>query len=210
MRVNFLSLGVLAFVGACGYVDAYEEAVHDWEPTYCYKSIGGVECFREPYHRDERRLVNYFGPHPSRFDKPEPAEPAPHSAPKMINYWVKDPEPVPRPAPTGKVSELPWLDPALMREEADKREFARVEANPEGTHALLKRMGIGPHGEVELKKARRAGLEEKEARALSKIGVQNGTPNESSTGAQAEAPVPAAAPVPLAAPVPPVIEIDVN
>ncbi len=204
MRANFLSLGVLAFVGACGTIDAYEEAVHDWEPTYCYKSIGGVECFRQPYHRDERRLVNYFGPHPSRFDKPEAPEPAPHSAPEMINYWVKDPEPVPRPAPTGKVSELPWLDPALVREEADKREFARVEANPEGTHALLKQMGIGPHGEVELKKARRARLEEKEARALSKIGAQDGTPNESSRGAQAEAPVPAAAPVP------PVIEIDVN
>lgn len=209
MHAKFLSLGVLAFVGACGgYIDAYEKAVTDWEPTYCYKSIGGVECFREPYHRDERRLVNYFGPHPSRYDKPEPAEPAPHSAPEMINYWVKDPEPVPRPAPTGKVSELPWLDPALVREEADKREFARLQANPDGTHALLKQMGIGPHGEVELKKTRRARLEEKEARALSRIGVRNGPQsvptNESRTGAQAEAPVP------LAAPVPPVIEIEVN
>lgn len=205
MRVNFLSLGILAFVGACGgYVDAYEKAVTDWEPTYCYKSIGGVECFREPYHRDERRLVNYFGPHPSRFDKPEAPEAAPHSPPKMINYWVKDTEPVPRPAPTGKVSELPWLDPALVREQADKREFARVEANPDGTHALLKQMGIGPHGEVELKKTRRARLEEKEARALARIGAQNGTPNESGARAKAEAPVP------LAAPVPPVIEIDVN
>jgi hypothetical protein len=94
-----LLVGLAAVLASCGYVDKYESWVHDWEPTYCYQSIGGVECFREPFHRDERRLVNYFGPHPSRYDKPEPPVPAPHAPPKMINYWVKDPEPIPRPAP---------------------------------------------------------------------------------------------------------------
>ena len=68
--------GLAALLGACGYVSEYEKAVYDLEPTYCYKSIGKVDCYREPFHRDERRLVNYFGPHPSRFEKPEPPEPA--------------------------------------------------------------------------------------------------------------------------------------
>ena len=143
-------------------------------PLNCYKSIGGVECFREPYHRDQRRLVNYFGPHPSRFEKPEPPE------------------------------------PALVREEADKRELARLEANPDGTTALLKQMGIGPHGEVDLKKDRRARLGEKQARAIARAeakasnGADNGTGIEADGGGQA----PAAAPQAL--PQPPLLEIDVN
>ncbi len=194
-----LTMGFLAFLGACSTMDAYEQAVQDWEPTYCYKSIGGTECFREPYHRDERRLVNYFGPHPSRYDKPEPPEPAPHSPPQMVNYWVKDAEPIPRPAPTGKASALPWLDPALVEEEAEKREFARLEARTDGTWALLKRMGIGPHGEVDLKKDRRAWLEEKEARALARVQARNGAGTGQETTMQ-----------PAMPPAPPLIEIDVN
>lgn len=145
------TVGTLTLLSACGYVDKYEETVYDMEPTYCYKSIGKVACYKEPYHRDEKRLVNYFGPHPSRFDKPEPTGAAPHSPPEMINYWVKDPEPIPRPAPTGKASNLPWLDPALVKLEAEQNEFNRRAANPDGTRALLKNMGIGPHGEIDLK-----------------------------------------------------------
>ncbi len=97
-------------VASCGYVDAYEEAVHDMEPAYCYQTIGGVTCFRTPYHRDGARLVNYFGPHPSRYDPPDPPELAPLRAPPEVNYWVKDAEPIPRPAPTAaRQGELPWL-----------------------------------------------------------------------------------------------------
>ncbi|NQU60579.1 MAG: hypothetical protein HQ512_05575 [Rhodospirillales bacterium] len=177
------TVGALTLLGACGYVDKYEEAVYDMEPTYCYKSIGGVACYKEPYHRDEKRIVNYFGPHPSRFDKPEPAEAAPHSPPQMINYWVKDAEPIPRPAPTGKVSELPWLDPELVKLEAEKNEFTRQAANPKGTQALLKNMGIGPHGEIDLKTGPRP-----------MVSVR---PKVQATA-------------PKAAPVPPVIEVDVN
>ena len=120
MRMKLLTLGLTALLGACGYVNAYEKAVYDWEPTYCYKSLAGVECYSEPFHRDERRLVNYFGPHPSRYDKPEPPELAPITAPPRINYWVKDAEPIPRPRPTGNAMNLPWLDPAVVRVEADK------------------------------------------------------------------------------------------
>jgi hypothetical protein len=80
-------------LAACGHVDAYEEAVYDLEPTYCYQSIGKAVCFREPYHRDAERLVNYYGPHPSRYDAP-PAPPAPVLiAPADTGVWVKDPEP---------------------------------------------------------------------------------------------------------------------
>lgn len=54
------AVGVL--VGACGYLSEYEKAVYDVEPVYCYQSIGqsvsGVECYKTPKHRDERRLVN--------------------------------------------------------------------------------------------------------------------------------------------------------
>ena len=70
-------LSLTALLGACGYVSEYEKAVYDWEPTYCYKSIGGVACYKDPYPRDERRMVNYFGPDPSRYDKPDAPEATP-------------------------------------------------------------------------------------------------------------------------------------
>ena len=115
------TFGLVSVLGACGYVSEYEKAVYDWEPTYCFKSIGKVVCYKEPYHRDEKRLVNYFGPDPSRYDKPEPPERAPHAPPQMVNYWVKDAEPIPRPAPvTTAVPKMPDIfallfDPAATR-----------------------------------------------------------------------------------------------
>lgn len=96
MRGALASAALMTFLGGCGFVDSYEEAVHDFEPLYCYQSLAGVECFREPHHKDALRLVNYFGPHPSRFEAPEPPE-VEHFAPKSIDLWVKDPEPVPEP-----------------------------------------------------------------------------------------------------------------
>ncbi len=42
--------------------------------------------------------MNYFGPHPSRYDPPDPPEVPDLEAPEEIDYWVKDPEPVPKPA----------------------------------------------------------------------------------------------------------------
>jgi len=180
------SAGLAALVGACGYVSEYEKAVYDWEPTYCYKSIGGVACYKEPYHRDEKRLVNYFGPDPSRYDRPEPAEPTPFEPPEMVNYWVKDPEPIPRPAPSGGVASLPWLDPAVARAADDQRDFVRLAASPKGTEALLDRMGIGP------------GAVKKPRTDLSELPGAN------------PAARPAPQPTPKAQPKPPVIEVDVN
>ncbi len=97
MNKKLLAAVGLLCLGGCGYVDAYEEAVSEYEPLYCYQSIGAVECFKEPKFEDSRRLVNYFGPHPSRYDPPEKPEKPELSAPKPVSYWVKDPEPIPQP-----------------------------------------------------------------------------------------------------------------
>lgn len=75
--------GVLAIAlnaTACvRYESAYERAVYDDEPVYCYQRLGGVDCYRTPYARDRRVLVNYYGPAPSKYPQPvvEVAEPQP-------------------------------------------------------------------------------------------------------------------------------------
>jgi len=102
------ALAALA-LGACAQKSAYEAAVEDYEPVYCYKSIGGVACYEEPYHRDERRIVNYFGPAPIRYDRPDEPDPQKLFAPEPVDFCVKDPEPVPQPAPKGDLADRPWL-----------------------------------------------------------------------------------------------------
>lgn len=76
-------LAILALLGCTSYESAYERAVYDEEPVYCYQSLGGVDCYRSPYRRDDTRLVNYYGPAPSRTKAPKPpkaAEPQPPPA----------------------------------------------------------------------------------------------------------------------------------
>ncbi len=191
MYTRISLMGLAVFLGACGYVSEYEKAVYDLEPTYCYKSIGSVACYKEPYHRDANRLVNYFGPDPSRYEAPDAPEATPFDPPEMVNYWVKDAEPIPRPAPSGNVASLPWLDPAVARADAGKREFARLAANPKGTHALLDRMGIGPGGQASAKAP---------------------APNTDVSELPGSMPAtqPATQPAPGAQPTPPVIEVEVN
>ncbi len=88
--------GILA---SCGYVSQYERQVYDWEPVYCYKSLAAMQCFKEPRFADERRLVNYYGPDPGRYDRPDDPDVPELQAPREIDYWVKDAEPVPEAAP---------------------------------------------------------------------------------------------------------------
>ena len=88
---------VFVFLGGCGYVDKYEEQVYDLEPVYCYQTLADVQCYKEPNHVDKNRIVNYYGPHPTRYDEPEKPEVPELSAPKPIDHWVKDPEPVVKP-----------------------------------------------------------------------------------------------------------------
>ena len=42
--------------------------------------------------------MNYYGPHPSRYDEPEEPETPELQASETIKSWVKDPEPAPQPA----------------------------------------------------------------------------------------------------------------
>ncbi len=90
-----LIIGGIAGLSACGYVDKYEEAVYEWEPRYCYKQLGSVQCFREPVHRDAARLVNYYGPHPNRYDAPSSPDRLESVAPRPVSFYVMDEEPIP-------------------------------------------------------------------------------------------------------------------
>ncbi len=207
MYKSIATLGLGLLLGACGYVSEYEKAVYDLEPTYCYKSIGKFACYKEPFHRDERRLVNYFGPDPSRYDKPDAPEPTPIVAPEMVNYWVKDAEPIPRPAPTGNVASLPWLDPAVAKAEGERLEFARLNANPDGTQALLGRMGIGPQGQFRLKPVRR--FPQADFQAPTQPMNSQKTPQAALVPDQASA-QPVTQPAPQAQPKPPVVEVEMN
>ena len=85
-------VGVVAVGGCGGYVDRYEEGVADFEPIYCYSTLADPTCHRVPIASEERRLVNYFGPHPSRY-RPPPPRPAPKlAAPPEGPLYVRDPD----------------------------------------------------------------------------------------------------------------------
>jgi hypothetical protein len=94
-----VTLFAITLLAACSNMTQYEQQVEDFEPVYCYKSIGSVQCYKEPKYSDSRRLVNFYGPAPRTYDAPDAPDYAAPKAPKMIDYWVKDPEPVPQAAP---------------------------------------------------------------------------------------------------------------
>ena len=66
LRKVIFAATLVAGLSACGAVDKYESQVSDWEPVYCYQSLAAVQCYRQPKYSDQLRLVNYYGPHPSR------------------------------------------------------------------------------------------------------------------------------------------------
>jgi len=80
-------------LSSCGYRDAYEKVVYDEEPIYCYQSLARIECFTKPNHFDKRRIVNFYGPHPTLYEEPNKVKIPELKAPEEIDYWVKDPEP---------------------------------------------------------------------------------------------------------------------
>ncbi len=92
LAVLALSLGG-AGAGCGGYVSAYEAAVFDFEPVYCYRNLGDVDCHAAPVYRDRRRLVNYFGPSPTRTAAPETPDIRLYPPPPVFWFW-RDPEPV--------------------------------------------------------------------------------------------------------------------
>jgi hypothetical protein len=76
----------LFLVGACtSYESEYERGVYAYEPIYCYRSLADVSCTRTPNGRDERRLVNYYGPAPSKYDRPKPPRMSPLAPPPPAN-----------------------------------------------------------------------------------------------------------------------------
>ena len=130
------AMGVV--LSACGHIDEYEAQVHDWDPVYCYKSLAATSCYQAPKDRDKLRLVNYFGPHPSRYDVPEMPERRAPVAPEMINYWVKDAEPLPRPAPHGDLADRPWLTPEGRAQQQAASELMALHSDETGTLAFLR------------------------------------------------------------------------
>lgn len=132
MRKLFLPVGLAALLGACENAVRYEAAVRSWEPTYCYQTIGEAACYEVPYHRDERRLVSYFGPHPRRYEKPVPPTPPTPVPPAAINYWVKDPEPIPCPVTPRQMCEFQGFRPAAaLNGDGAKAGAAVTQALPE-------------------------------------------------------------------------------
>lgn len=71
-------------------------------PLYCYQALVGIDCYKTPNHRDERRLVSYVGPAPETYPVPAPPLEAQLYAPEMISYFVKDPEPIPTSPPKAR------------------------------------------------------------------------------------------------------------
>lgn len=65
MRKFLILTAAMLVLGACE-----RKSISDCKPLYCYQSIGAVQCFSTPNHRDEKRLVNYCGPHPDSYEKP--------------------------------------------------------------------------------------------------------------------------------------------
>ena len=65
------AFAILGLSGCVSYESAYEKAIYDDEPVYCYQSLGAVDCYRKPYRRDDARLVNYYGPAPARTRPPK-------------------------------------------------------------------------------------------------------------------------------------------
>ena len=150
MLKRIITLAAFAAVlGACSDMTAYERAVEKHEPVYCYQNLGGVVCHQKPNFDDERRLVNFYGPAPRRYERPAPPAQQKLFAPEPANYWAKDPEPLPKPAPHGDLSDRPWIagapgyDAKRARRVASEREViagtALVDADDSpGNQAFVK------------------------------------------------------------------------
>lgn len=102
-------LALAGLLGGCGDKPPPMVAAPD-DPVYCYRNLAEVNCYKVPYHRDERRLAGYQGPDPDGYPKPRPAPEPTLAAPPPIDFYVRDPEPVPTAAPVrGAAGTLPDL-----------------------------------------------------------------------------------------------------
>jgi hypothetical protein len=70
VRTALLGLASAALLSSCRSDSLpCEEAVEDWKPIYCYRTIGDVTCYALPVPGEERRLVNFYGPPPGSSDE---------------------------------------------------------------------------------------------------------------------------------------------
>jgi hypothetical protein len=103
---------VLILASACtSYESEYEKSVYDHEPVYCYQTLGGVDCHRTPHHRDGLRLVNYYGPAPSKYAAPDQMEIRDTAAPPRVEAFDRDPEPDTRSARSVRSASAPEAEP---------------------------------------------------------------------------------------------------
>jgi hypothetical protein len=106
---RFLALSAAALaLGACVTDTRYEKAVAAYEPAYCYQSLGAVTCHDEPNFRDERRMVNFYGPSPRHYDRPSP-EPEFRRVPirPFPEGYGQTPKETPQKATTARSDEQP-------------------------------------------------------------------------------------------------------
>jgi hypothetical protein len=110
---RLLIMLILGLAACTSYESQYEKSVYHLEPIYCYQTIGAVDCRREPHARDTDRLVNYYGPAPSKHDPPDPPRLSPlRPPPDGSGYW-RDPEPIPGPAAVPDLQEEAGEAPVL-------------------------------------------------------------------------------------------------
>jgi hypothetical protein len=87
-------VALLSLPGCTPFESEYEKGVYDYEPLYCYQTLGGVDCHRKPNYRDAARLVNYYGPAPSKYKPPKQPEEIPLRAPPRASTAAyQEPEP---------------------------------------------------------------------------------------------------------------------
>ncbi|MEK7246302.1 MAG: hypothetical protein AAB223_09820 [Pseudomonadota bacterium] len=106
--MTIMALAASAGASGCGlepYVRGGEgdpRIVKGEAALYCYRALVGVDCYKTPNHRDERRLLAYTGPAPETYPKPAPPPEPQLYAPEMVPYYVKDAEPIPTSPPRAR------------------------------------------------------------------------------------------------------------
>lgn len=85
---------IFAVLIGCGERDSpYVAAVREEQPIYCYQTLASVDCYAKPLFRDERQMVNFFGPPPRDYDRPK-RPPAPRLAPPPeVDFYCRVSEP---------------------------------------------------------------------------------------------------------------------
>ena len=113
MRRLTTIMALAAGFGASGCgLDFYDADGKSEGALYCYQALVGVDCYKTPNHRDERRLLAYTGPAPETYPKPPPPPEPRLYAPEMVSYYVKDSEPIPTSPPKARAVSRESLPPA--------------------------------------------------------------------------------------------------